>query len=204
MVIRRIICFSLQTQYFIYFFSVFTTVLRCLEPQITPAVSPVLSPNFLVDALGKMIAGAAKILQHHWEEALIDALNQVCLVLIPYCQSISDLQNHFCHVVDIQQNLVEHYGFTTVLSYLTLLTHMLKQIGSSLPVEFIQKILEIDSPLRKLRVSPHQSVWKATLGVYHAVLALKNVPLLQEAYNYILADIQMPAIVRPAMTSWDI
>ena len=58
-------------------FSVFTTVLRCLEPQITPAVSPVLSPNFLVDALGKMIAGAAKILQHHWEEALIDALNQV-------------------------------------------------------------------------------------------------------------------------------
>lgn len=68
---------------------------------------------------------------------------------------------------------------------------MLKQIGSSLPVEFIQKILEKDSPLRKLRVSPHQSVWKATLGVYHAVLALKNVPLLQEAYNYILADIQV-------------
>uniref|UniRef100_A0A0P4WEM1 non-specific serine/threonine protein kinase n=1 Tax=Scylla olivacea TaxID=85551 RepID=A0A0P4WEM1_SCYOL len=173
------------------FISVFTTVLRCLEPQITPVVSPVLSPKFLVDALGKMIAGAAKILQHHWEEALIDALNQVCLVLIPYCQSISDLQSHFCHVVDIQQNLVEHYGFTTVLSYLTLLTQMLKQIGSSLPIEFIQKILERDSPLRKLRVSPHQSVWKATLGVYHAVLALKNVPLLQEAYNYILADIQL-------------
>lgn len=68
---------------------------------------------------------------------------------------------------------------------------MLKQIGSSLPIEFIQKILERDSPLRKLRVSPHQLVWKATLGVYHAVLALKNVPLLQEAYNYILADIQV-------------
>ena len=40
-------------------------------------MTPVLSPNFLVDALGKMIAGAAKILQHYWEEALIDALNQV-------------------------------------------------------------------------------------------------------------------------------
>lgn len=173
------------------FISVFTTVLRCLEPQITHAGSPVLSPNFLVESLGKMIAGAEKILHHYWEEALIDALNQVCLVLIPYCQNISDLQVHFCHVVDIQQNLVEHYGFTTMLSYLTLLTQMLKQIGSSLPVEFIQKILEKDSPLRKLRVSPHQSVWKTTLGVYHAVLALKNVPLLQEAYNYILADIQL-------------
>lgn len=68
---------------------------------------------------------------------------------------------------------------------------MLKQIGGSLPVEFIQKTLEKDSPLRKLRVSPHQSVWKATLGVYHAILGLKNVPLLQEAYNYILADIQV-------------
>lgn len=63
--------------FFFIIFSVFTTVLRCLEPQITPSVNSVLSPNFLVDALGKMIAGAAKILQHYWEEALIDALNQV-------------------------------------------------------------------------------------------------------------------------------
>ncbi|KAG0722298.1 Serine/threonine-protein kinase SMG1 [Chionoecetes opilio] len=173
------------------FISVFTTVLRCLEPQISPSGSAVLSPNFLVDALAKMISGAAKIVQHCWEEALIEALNQVCLVLVPYCPSISDLQSHFCHVVDIQQSLVEHYGFTTVLSYLALLTQILKQIGSTLPVEFIQKVLERDSPLRVLRVSPQQAVWKATLGVYHAVLALKNVPLLQEAYTYILADIQL-------------
>lgn len=55
----------------------FTTVLRCLGPQISPSVNSVLPPNFLVDALGKMITGAEKILHHHWEEALLDSLNQV-------------------------------------------------------------------------------------------------------------------------------
>ncbi|KAK8726162.1 hypothetical protein OTU49_010400, partial [Cherax quadricarinatus] len=172
------------------FISVFTTVLRCLEPQVDPAINPILSPDFLVDALGKMKSGAAKILRHHWEEALLDALNQVCLVLIPYSQNISELQVHFCGVIDLQENLIEHYGFVTTLSYLALLTQMLKQIGGSLSVEFIQKILGKSSPLRSLRLSPHRSIWQATLGVYHAVLSLKNVPLLQEAYNYILADLQ--------------
>lgn len=71
---------------------------------------------------------------------------------------------------------------------------MLKQIGSSLSVKFIQKILGKDSPLRSLRLSPHNAVWQTTLGVYHAVLSLKNVPLLQEAYNYILADLQVSII----------
>lgn len=60
-----------------FFCSVFTTVLRCLGPQADPAVNPSLSPNFLVDALGKMVTGAGNILKHHWEEALLDALNQV-------------------------------------------------------------------------------------------------------------------------------
>lgn len=173
------------------FISVFTTVLRCLGPQADPAVNPSLSPNFLVDALGKMVTGAGNILKHHWEEALLDALNQVCLVLIPYSPNMSGLQEHFCDVVDLQQKLVEHLGFATVMSYLTLLTRMLKQIGSSLSVEFIQKIFGTSSPLRSLRLSPHRQVWQATLGVYHAALSLKNVPLLQEAYNYILADLQI-------------
>lgn len=58
-------------------------MLRCLGPQISPSVNSVLPPNFLVDALGKMITGAEKILHHHWEEALLDSLNQVRNMLHP-------------------------------------------------------------------------------------------------------------------------
>lgn len=77
-----------------------------------------------------------------------------------------------------------------------ILTQMVKQIGSSLPVEFIQKVLGKESPLRSLRVSPHRGVWQATLSVFHAVLSLKNVPLLQEAYNYVLADLQVCSVLQ--------
>ncbi|KAK7086209.1 hypothetical protein SK128_014255 [Halocaridina rubra] len=59
------------------FISVFTTVLHCLGPQADPSLNPGLSSNFLVDALGKMVVGSTKILKLHWEESLLDALNQV-------------------------------------------------------------------------------------------------------------------------------
>lgn len=173
------------------FISVFTTVLHCLGPQADPTINPSLSSNFLVDSLGKMVVGATKILKLHWEEALLDALNQVCIVLIPYSQTMTGLQDDFYKVVDLQQDLVGHLSFGTTLSYLTLVNQMLKQIGSSLSVVFIQKLLGVSSPLRALRLAPHRQVWQATLAVYHAILSLKNVPLLQEAYNYILADLQI-------------
>ncbi|KAK7086208.1 hypothetical protein SK128_014254 [Halocaridina rubra] len=104
---------------------------------------------------------------------------------------MTGLQEHFYKVVFLQEKLVGHLCFATTLSYLTLVYQMLKQIGSSLSVAFIQRIMGKDSPLRVLRLSPHRRIWQATLAVNHAILSLKNVPLLQEAYNYILADLQV-------------
>ena len=68
---------------------------------------------------------------------------------------------------------------------------MIKQLGGSLSIDLIQTLLGLDSPLRNLRLSTHRPVWRATLSVYHALLAMKNVPLLQEAYRYLLADLQV-------------
>ena len=42
----------------------------------------------------------------------------------------------------------------------------------------------------KLRFRNTLAIQNAVLNVYHSLLSLKNIPLLQEAYRYILADLE--------------
>ncbi len=58
-----------------------------------------------------------------------------------------------------------------------------REVSANLPLELVQKLLSPESHVIKLRFSPSKSVQTATLKLYHALLNLKNIPLLQEAYK---------------------
>lgn len=59
-------------------------------------------------------------------------------------------------------------------------------MSANLPLELVQKLLGTDSPLLELRFSPSLNIQSEVLAVYHSLLNLKNIPLLQEAYRYVV------------------
>jgi hypothetical protein len=60
-------------------------------------------------------------------------------------------------------------------------------VSANLPLELVQKLLGSDSPLLELRFSPSLNIQSEVLAVYHSLLNLKNIPLLQEAYRYVVS-----------------
>jgi PI-3-kinase-related kinase SMG-1 len=54
----------------------------------------------------------------------------------------------------------------------------------------VHTLLGKNSTLAKLRFRSTLVIQNAVLGVYQSLLSLKNIPLLQEAYRYILADLE--------------
>ncbi|KZC05708.1 Serine/threonine-protein kinase SMG1 [Dufourea novaeangliae] len=67
----------------------------------------------------------------------------------------------------------------------------LLKLSANLPLELVHKLLGKDSALLKLRFRDSISIQNASLGVYHSLLSLKNIPLLQESYRYILSDLEI-------------
>jgi len=64
-------------------------------------------------------------------------------------------------------------------------------VSANLPLELVHTLLGRESALLKLRFRNSIAIQNATLGVYHSLLGLKNIPLLQESYRYILADLEI-------------
>ena len=74
--------------------------------------------------------------------------------------------------------------------------------GATLTVNFVQSMLDGNSPLRKLQMSPNKAVFDSTVKAYHSFYALKNIPLLQEAYKYILMDMQVSNLARNLLMNY--
>jgi PI-3-kinase-related kinase SMG-1 len=70
-------------------------------------------------------------------------------------------------------------------------------VSANLPLELVQKLLGSDSPLMELRFSPSLNIQEEVLAVYHSLLNLKNIPLLQEAYRYVVSLLVLLEMAKP-------
>ncbi|KAK0144339.1 Serine/threonine-protein kinase SMG1 [Merluccius polli] len=74
------------------------------------------------------------------------------------------------------------------LAVLGLLTLIVNQINTKLPLSFVEKLLAPNSQLLELRFHREKEVMAATHGVYQALLSLKNIPTLEAAYKLVLGE----------------
>ncbi|OAD60741.1 Serine/threonine-protein kinase SMG1 [Eufriesea mexicana] len=89
-------------------------------------------------------------------------------------------------------NEISNLDFTLTPECVDELLKCIKNVVSAnLPLELVHKLLGKDSALLKLRFWDSISIQNASLGVYHSLLSLKNIPLLQESYRYILSDLEI-------------
>ncbi|KAG8236828.1 hypothetical protein J437_LFUL017285, partial [Ladona fulva] len=191
-----------------------------LTPAMPPAPqSPVTWP-FLVDSLQKVLkavhaALSTPISSHQNNEDLIVSANEcICLLL-----SLLHSRMGTSVLETLKTFLLSQISLTPTLSHvarvsmLSTIAKTVREVSSNLPPELVSALISPvppnNSPLLPLRLLArcpgnndcpcrNASTNKRGFGgegemllvVYHALLSLKNVPLLQEAYRYVLMELE--------------
>ncbi|XP_041987435.1 serine/threonine-protein kinase SMG1 [Aricia agestis] len=173
------------------FLNVFNTVVRSLGSLLNPNVSQTVTWSFLVDSLTKILQVIMDTLKDDAETDLILAGNECIILMLKYLQSKSTS----CSALLFELIGVEMENYLQVddlvcLSIIHLISSTIKEIASNLPIEFITQIIGPDSVLRQVRYTNNLQVMTAVMTVYSNLLNLKNIPLLQETYKYVLSDLQ--------------
>ncbi|XP_043258587.1 serine/threonine-protein kinase SMG1 isoform X3 [Colletes gigas] len=126
------------------------------------------------------------------KEELIVTANECAFLLLGHLQSrITKNHELLYKFIDLQLKRINVFWDDTIISMLNTISKIIKEVSANLPLELVHKLLGKDSVLLKLRFRDSISIQNASLGVYHSLLSLKNIPLLQESYRYILSDLEI-------------
>ncbi|GLH00101.1 Serine/threonine-protein kinase ATR [Gryllus bimaculatus] len=171
---------------------VFNTVLKCLGQHLNPILSPTISWSFLINCFTKMLQTVLRALEFLVREELIIAANECASLLLTFLQTkISSTNGKLYSLINMELRFAGQLGEEAIISMLTFIAKVVRDVSANLPVELVQDILGPESPILKLRFSPSKKIQNEVLGVYHSLLNLKNIPPLQEAYRYVLGDLEM-------------
>ncbi|XP_015127883.1 serine/threonine-protein kinase SMG1 [Diachasma alloeum] len=126
------------------------------------------------------------------KEDLIVAANECICHFLGLLQSRVTKNHELLYkFLDIQLEKIDIFLDDTIVSTLNLIAKIIKEVSANLPLELVHKLLGGESVLLKLRFRHSTAIQDASLVVYHSFLGLKNIPLLQEAYRYILGDLEI-------------
>ncbi|XP_043280213.1 serine/threonine-protein kinase SMG1 isoform X1 [Venturia canescens] len=126
------------------------------------------------------------------KEELIIVSNECAYLLLGYLQSRVPKNHHLLYkFIDLQLEKVDIFTDGTVVSTLTTIAKVIREVSANLPLDIVHKLLGQNSVILKLRFVNSIAIQNASLDVYHSLLGLKNIPLLQEAYRYVLADFEI-------------
>ncbi|CAK9817618.1 Serine/threonine-protein kinase SMG1 [Anthophora quadrimaculata] len=126
------------------------------------------------------------------KEELVVVANECAFLLLGYLQSRTTKNHELLYkFIDLQLKRINIFWDDTIISMLNTISKIIKEVSANLPLELVHKLLGKDSALLKLRFRDSISIQNASLGVYHSLLGLKNIPLLQESYRYILSDLEI-------------
>lgn len=137
--------------------------------------------------------GKAKCLDISREkEELIHVANECAYHLLGLLQTrITKNHELLYKFIDLQLSKVDVFMDDTAVSTLSMISKVIKEVSANLPLELVHKLLGGECILLKLRFRNSVAIQNASLMIYHSLLGLKNIPLLQEAYRYILGDLEI-------------
>nr|CAD7446499.1 unnamed protein product [Timema bartmani] len=172
--------------------TVFNTVVKILGQNLNPSLSLTVGWTFLTECFTKILTTVIKALSHVLWEDLIIVANECSCLLLAYLQSRTSVANgHLYDLINIQLDLVAQLSDCALISMLRLIGKAVREVSANLPLELVQKLLGPSSAMLSLRFSPSVAVQDEVVAVYQCLLNLKNIPLLQEAYRYVLGDLEI-------------
>ncbi|KAL9873896.1 serine/threonine-protein kinase Smg1 isoform X2 [Glossina fuscipes] len=93
-------------------------------------------------------------------------------------------------LLEMQLKILPQCNINQQCSVLYLILTTVKQFKTQLPLSFVNLIMKTTcNPVQELKLSCDSKAYKLLLKIYHDILMIKNVPLLQKAYHHITADV---------------
>lgn len=126
------------------------------------------------------------------KEELVIVANECAFLLLSYLKSrLTKSHDLLYKFIDLQLERIQVYWDNTIVSTLNFISKVIQEVSANLPLELVHKLLGEHSVLFQLRFRNSLRVQNATLEVYQSLLSLKNIPLLQETYRYVLAELEI-------------
>ncbi|ESO84130.1 hypothetical protein LOTGIDRAFT_229624 [Lottia gigantea] len=171
---------------------VFTTVLNCLGDSFTTNRGGRMSLDEVINIQERVIRSIESVSKSLYSECVLIAANNCLEVLMNQIQtgggtSSELLLNYIVSIIYVTKPINKQL----IISTLSFIKKIIKSYSTKLPVPFLTDILQAQSLLRTARFSQSQEVINELMSVYHTLLGLKNVPLLEETYRLMLCDIEI-------------
>lgn len=169
----------------------FSTVVKCLGDKFNPHNSQDVSFLFVTECLSKVLKTATEALESYVPDNLAIATNECAALLLSILQTkATHVSDMLYNLIDLELSLIQEFADATLISMLLMISKTIKELSANLPIELVSKIVGPTSELLKLRFHQTENVQNAVVEVYHSLLNLKNIPLLQEAYRCVLGDLE--------------
>ncbi|KAL8580399.1 hypothetical protein ACOMHN_020876 [Nucella lapillus] len=170
---------------------VFTTVVDSLGDNLVPANNKI-AKDFSCEMLEKVVVSMETALKYVYIEPVVVAANSCISVLLTHLGTEAlTCANTLLPYISLQAFYSHLCSRQFLLAFFNLVHKVVVAYGIQLPVDFLSHLLESDSLLFTARLSHHQEVLNHLMNVYHAVMGLKSVPLLEESYRLVLADMEI-------------
>lgn len=174
----------------IIFPGVFNTIIKCISTAPDALIYFVSKP-FLESSYEKILSVAKPALQESCIEEIVLSVNEFLLIVIECRHSdivieMADIQA----VLEIQLKSLDTFKEVQLASFFTLLLKFIDEYKATLPVPFIENLFDLSGTLAvKVRFNSDPRVKNGLIRMYHDILALRNVPILQAAFKYIIGDL---------------
>lgn len=167
------------------------TVLKCLGEAFHPTNNSNVTLKFVTDCLQKILNIVREALDIYVPDNLVIAANDTISILLGITGTkTAGLNSDIYNLIDAELSLVNDFNPATVVSMLLTISKIIKELSADLPLELIGKLIGPQSKIRKLRNSS-ANVQESLTYLYQSLLNLKNIPLLQEAYRFVLSDFEL-------------
>jgi serine/threonine-protein kinase SMG1 len=169
---------------------VFNTILKCISTN-PDVLSYFLKKEFLEESYKKILKVAKFAFNESCDEEVVLSVNEFLLILIE-CQKcgVKVQMEEIQDILELEFSTLHVFKEVQLASFFSLLLLFIEVYKTTLSVEFIDKLFNPRGNfVTTVRFNKDSRVKCGLMNVYHEVLALKNVPILQVAYKHIVADI---------------
>lgn len=173
------------------FIGAFTSIIKAVVSRGFVLNNFVTSANLLQEAkkvVNKVAKQCFQTVALISEDTIIN-LNEFYCVISSYDKSVENLCD-LESVIELQLSHLSSFNENQVVSFLYMILNIVRQYRTQLPLSFVSLIMSKENVwLQDLKLNSHFKSYKLLLKIYHEILNIKNVPLLQEAYRHILKDV---------------
>ena len=169
---------------------VFTTVVKSLGDSFSSKGTE-MSSEEIIEILDRIVKSVDITVKHYFSEYVLISAHR-CIQLI-----IEQLETESVHCMEsilpfilIQTCTVKMVSNQYLTSLLPLTQKAIEYFGTNLPVSFVSQLLAPSTLLQHTRFSHNELIIQQTITIYHELMALKSVPLLEEAYKFVVGDLQ--------------